>query len=275
MTGAADWQGRVGRTWAEEAERTERAFAGIATALDHAIADMAPAMGTALDIGCGVGSTALSLAAVRPDLSIVGADLSADLVAVAQARAIDRIRFVHDDALRVAAQMASLDLLVSRHGVMFFDDPVAAFTCLHAAVRPDAPLIFSCFGPRRENAWARALDAALDLDSNLVSDAPGPFAFAESGRVSAILDAAGWRRAQVWDHEVPYVVGVGVDPVADALAFFRRIGPAAPVLAAAPPDERGRIEDRLRDLLAARTRDGAVAFTASIRIWHAVAGERA
>lgn len=275
MTAAADWQGRVGRTWAEEAARTERSFAGIAAVLDRAIDRVAPESGRALDIGCGVGSTALALAHARPGMTIVGADLSADLVAAAQARATDRVRFVHGDALAVAADLGPLDLLVSRHGVMFFDDPVAAFAQLRAATRPAAPLVFSCFGPRRDNDWVRALEEAIGLDGDPSSDAPGPFAFSDPARVSAILAAAGWRDAQVAAYDVPYVVGGGEDPAADALAFFRRIGPAARALAAAAPEERARIEERLHDVLAARTRDGAVAFTASIRIWTAVAGKRA
>jgi hypothetical protein len=158
---------------------------------------------------------------------------------------------------------------------MFFDEPIAAFAQLRAAARTGAALVFSCFGPRRDNDWVRALEEAIGLDGDPSSDAPGPFAFSDPARVSAILAAAGWRDAQVAAHDVPYLVGGGEDPAADALAFFRRIGPAARALAAAAPEERAQIEERLRELLAARTRDGAVAFTASIRIWTAVAGKRA
>ena len=275
MTNALDWQGRVGRTWAEEASRTERAFAGIAALLDRTIAGVAPATGRALDIGCGVGSTALALAAVRPGLAITGADLSADLLARATSRAVPSTTFVHGDAVAVAADLAPLDLLVSRHGVMFFADPAAAFAALRAAARVGAPLVFSCFGPRADNDWVVAVNEAIEAPAAAAADyAPGPFGFADDVFVASLLKRTGWREAHVAAHAVPYVVGGGEDPVADALAFFRRIGPAAPVLAAASPAVRARIEDRLAAALAARTRDGAVAFTASIRIWHAVAGER-
>lgn len=275
MTNATDWQGRVGRTWAEEANRTERAFAGIAALLDRTIAEVAPATGRALDIGCGVGSTALALAAARPGLAVTGVDLSPDLVAVAASRAGASTAFVHGDAVAVAADLAPLDLLVSRHGVMFFADPAAAFAALRAAARAGAPLVFSCFGARADNDWVVAVDEAIEAPAAAAADyAPGPFGFADDVFVASLLKRTGWREAHVAAHAVPYLVGVGDDPVADALGFFRRIGPAAAVLAAAPHAARARIEDRLAAALAARTRDGAVAFTASIRIWHAVAGER-
>lgn len=272
MTTAADWQGRVGRTWAEEAARTERSFAAIAAALDARIADVAPASGRALDIGCGIGSTTRALAACRPHLQVTGADLSTDLVALARSRALPNTRFLHGDAVEAAETLAPLDLLVSRHGVMFFDDPVTAFSRLRAAVRPGAPLVFSCFRARGENDWFGEITTALGIATPAEAGyAPGPFGFADRAFVADLMRRTGWRDAQAEPLDLPYVVGAGADPAAEALAFFRRIGPAAPLLAGAPPADRVAMEARLADVLAARTRDGATAFTAGVWIWHAVA----
>lgn len=278
MTTAAEWQGRVGRVWAEEHARTERAFADIARCLDAAIADVAPATGRALDIGCGIGSTSLALSDARPGLAVIGADLSGELVMVASERARDRsVTFVTGDAVSTAAAHAPLDLLVSRHGVMFFPDPLAAFAGLAATAAPDAPLVFSCFRARRDNEWADAIDRTLGVSPpSATGYAPGPFAFADPDATAAILSAAGWRSVEVEAHDVRYVVGTGEDPVADALAFFRRIGPAAATLAAATPAERARLEDRLAVMLRERTSGDVTAFTAAIWIWRARAmGETA
>ncbi|TCP32777.1 class I SAM-dependent methyltransferase [Sphingomonas sp. BK235] len=287
MTSGADWSARVGATWAAEWQRTERAFADVAEVLDSAIASVAPDSGRAADVGCGVGSTALALAAARPGLFVSGIDLAAPLVAIARERTAvlaphtgggaegdRRVDFLVGDAAALLPTLAPLDLIVSRHGVMFFDDPVTSFAAMARAARSGAPLVFSCFRTRGENDWATALDAAAGVSPRSTGAyAPGPFGLADHALTQDVLAAAGWRGATATRHDLRYVVGAGDDPAGDALAFFRRIGPAASVLAAAAPEERAAIERRIVAALAPRIRDGAVAFTAAIWIWVAHAGE--
>ncbi len=280
MTGAADWSGRVGRVWADEWRRTERAFVGIAAVLDAAIATVAPGSGRALDIGCGVGSTTLALADARPGMDVTGADLAAPLIAVANARAAEvapdiRPAFGVGDAIVTATALAPVDLMVSRHGVMFFDDPVAGFAALRRAAAPGAPLVFSCFRARVENDWSHAVDRVLGVQPAVAGYAPGPYALADRTATAAILREAGWSDVTATPHDVPYIVGAGDDAVADALAFYRRIGSAAAILSAATPEHRGTLEARLAEMLATRIHGDAVTFTAAIWIWTARAGEAA
>ncbi|WP_341209438.1 class I SAM-dependent methyltransferase [uncultured Sphingomonas sp.] len=277
MTGAADWRGRVGEVWAAEYVRTERAFSAIAAALDAAIAAVAPVSGLAVDLGCGVGGTTLALAAARPMVQVTGIDLSPALIALARRRvgeAAGAPAFVVGDVLHVLPTLAPLDLLVSRHGLMFFADPVAAFSVLRAATAPGAPLVFSCFAGRPENEWVTVPERALGLSSPVDSDyAPGPFALADGTFTRALLHDGGWNDVQIRPWRLDYVVGSGPDPVEDALAFYRCIGPLASLLSAATPAERQRLEQRLRDVLASRIRDGAVTFSAAIWIITARAGK--
>lgn len=289
MTSATDWRGRVGDVWAEEHARTERAFGGIAAALDAAIGLVAPRAGAAADLGCGVGGTTLALAARRPALRITGIDLSPALIAIARRRAFQetgaRARrgapaadatFVVGDAVQVLPTLAPLDLLVSRHGLMFFADPFAAFAALRAAAAPRAPLVFSCFPPRSANDWVTAPEAALSVMPSAASGyAPGPFALGDEAFIRALLDRGGWEEARIDRLSVDYAVGAGADPVGDALAFYRRVGPLASLLAAGDPADRARHEAALRELFAARIRDGAVTFSATIRIVTARAGKEA
>lgn len=274
MTDADQWRGRVGGVWAEEWRRTDRSFACLAPLLDAAILAVAPASGTALDVGCGAGSTGLALAAARPGLRVTGIDLSPELVAVAAGRRAGTPNFDVEVA-DVSAPPAWLavrrfDLAVSRHGVMFFADPAAGLCAIRRLLAPGAPLVFSCFQSAAHNPWATELGAAVAGEPPPpAGDAPGPFAFADADRVAALLGAAGWAQAEVRAAEWRYVAGEGADPVADALGFVTRIGPAARALAASSADGREAALSRLRVALARRRTGDTIDFPAAAWIWTA------
>lgn len=266
MTTAPDWQARVGDVWAAEWRRTDRSFADLARLLDSAILAVAPASGTAVDLGSGAGATSLALAAARPDLAVHGIDLSTALVAVATERAAERglanARFTAGavpDALG-----AGYDLAVSRHGVMFFDDPAAAFRGIAAALRPGAPLVFSCFRSPGENPWASHTIAALGgrLDSPQ-GYAPGPFAFADPDRVTTLLTDAGFTDVALRPADYTYRAGEGADPAADAVDFFRRIGPVSRQVAETPEADRPALLERLRVILAEQVSGEVLDFPAA------------
>lgn len=268
MTTHIDWTGRVGTVWAEEWRRTERAFADLAPRLDAAILAAAPAGAiNALDIGCGAGATAAAFAAARPDAQVTGADLSPDLVAVAEAHhARANLSFRTADALVAAAGLAPLDLIVSRHGVMFFADPIAAFTRLAAATRPGGRLVFSCFAAVADNPWATLITPAPQRSASYV---PGPFAFADPEAGAAVLAAADWADATAVLTRFSYRVGAGEEAVEDAVAFLTRIGPAASRLRDAAPEDRPALLARLRAALTAQRNGPVVDFPAAAWLWTA------
>lgn len=268
MTNAADWAGRVGDVWAAEWRRTDRAFSGLAPHLDAAILAAAPpGPFTALDIGCGAGTTAMTLARARPDATVVGADLSDDLLAVARQRGAElpNLHFIHGDAGETAGQVRP-DLLLSRHGVMFFPDPHVAFTALRKATSADARLVFSCFAAIEDNPWATLV---TDAPSRSTSYVPGPFAFADQAVGRAFLIAAGWRDPSPRHIDFRYRAGAGTDPVSDAMDLFTRIGPAASLLRDTAPADRPSIEARLRDRLTAQRSGDTVDFPAAAWLWSA------
>jgi ubiquinone/menaquinone biosynthesis C-methylase UbiE len=234
------WNSKVGDTWARMQERLDRAFTPVTAAL---LSVAAPQPGEAvLDVGCGSGETTLALAAAVGDGgSVLGVDISAQLLERASARA----EALQSDAEFRNADAASLDdeggfdLVVSRFGVMFFDDPVAAFANLHRLAAPAGRLVFACWQPPAENLWAtlpmQVLGGLLPETPAADPHAPGPFAFADPARVAAILADAGWHDIGFDDLPFAMVVGEGDDPVAAAVQFNLRIGPAARAVREAGP----------------------------------------
>lgn len=261
MTSASDWQGTVGRSWASEWRRTDVSFSDLTPKLLAAIAREPGA--TVVDIGCGAGELSIAVAAARPQARVTGVDISGDLVETARSRAVQaNLAFELADASQW--QPASRpDLYISRHGVMFFSDPQAAFAHLAAQAAPGARMVFSCFRKAAENDWAAAVAALLPKgDSPQASPtAPGPFAFALPEHVLRCM--AGWQAVEFKPVDFRYIAGTGPDAVAEAMALFRRIGPAAAALRTLPDAERAEIERRLADLVEAHHRDGQVAFNAA------------
>lgn len=263
MTNIMDWQAQVGRTWADNYQLTDRSFAGLTQRLLERVTERAG--DAVLDIGCGAGELTLAIARNRPGARVVGVDVSGDLINAARRRGeqLTNAEFILADAGNWREPGFSPDLLVSRHGVMFFDDPVAAFANLHDSASTDAELVFSCFRQASENPWAVGMAKVLGLPPAGGSTAPGPFAFADPQHVENILSAAGWQGIAFEPVDFAYVAGVGEDPVADALAFFRRIGPAAPVLRALDGAARDAAEERLAEWLEGHRSGNLIAFGAA------------
>lgn len=262
MTGKSEWQDRVGKSWAENWQLTDRSLAGLTEQLLHVISGLP---GTRIaDIGCGAGELSLALSRQRPDAQVTGVDISQDLVDAARSRAgASGAEFILADASQWQPAGGAPDLLVSRHGVMFFDDPVAAFAHLRRISAPGARLAFSCFRSREENAWMTGLAGLLPGMAAPDPHAPGPFAFADPERVSAILTAAGWSGLRIEPHDFAYVAGAGENSAADAAAFFARIGPLASVIRDLHGEAREVLNARLAQWIGRHRQDGMVAFPAA------------
>jgi ubiquinone/menaquinone biosynthesis C-methylase UbiE len=263
------WNSAVGDTWARMQARLDLAFTPVTAAL---LSLAAPQPGEdALDIGCGTGETTLALAAaVGDDGSALGLDISEPLLARARERAAE---LLSDADFRCADAAAydeedGFDLIVSRFGVMFFDDPVAAFANLHRRAAPGGRLCFACWQPPADNLWATLpMQVVADLlppQPPADTLAPGPFAFADPQRVEAVLAAAGWHDIAFHAEPFQMVIGEGDDPVAAAVHFNLRIGPAARAIRDAGPDAEAVAKARLATALAAYAADGVVALPGAV-----------
>lgn len=271
---ASEWTGLVGDVWAAEWRRTDRTFADLSLHLDGAIRDRMDGAAILVgDVGCGAGATSIAAARANPKAQVTGMDLSASLLAVAADRAVDlnNVSFVAGPVEDIIPTTGPFDLLVSRHGVMFFPDPVAGLAAMRAGTKPGGGLIFSCFRAPALNLWSSEIVAAmLDVPPPPPDAyAPGPFAFADEAFVRSVLEAAGWSNAEPRAVDFTYRAGEGEDPVADAVAFFTRIGPAARVLRDAPAEHRGGMLDRVAEVCARHRHGNAVDFPAAAWLWSA------
>nr|WP_236519251.1 class I SAM-dependent methyltransferase [Sandaracinus amylolyticus] len=215
-----------------------------------------------LDIGCGAGATTLAMARrLGPQGLCLGVDISAPLIAVAEARATPPAAFLRADAQTHAFTPRDFDAVISRFGVMFFDDPVAAFANIRRAARPGATLTFVAWRSPAENPFMtlapRAAAPFLPLRAP-DPDAPGQFAFADGDRVRRILDESGWTNVDVRAADVPTLIAEQ-----DLLAYVTKLGPVGLALRDADETTRARTTEALRAAYAPSLRDGAARFTAA------------
>ncbi|MBZ4330251.1 class I SAM-dependent methyltransferase [Corallococcus sp. AS-1-12] len=192
------WNGTAGHAWVENQAVIDAMFKPLENLLVEAVAE-----GSArrvLDVGCGTGSTTLAVARrLGAEGRCTGIDISEPMLAAARARAEQEgtpARFIRANAQLHTFEPASFDMIISRFGVMFFEDPVQAFANLRHAARSGARLLAIAWRSPSENPFMTTAErAAAPLLPNLPArkpDAPGQFAFADSNRVHRILEASGW-----------------------------------------------------------------------------------
>lgn len=275
MGGDFDWAKRSGDAWTRRWREIDLALADVAPQLHSMLLDAAPKGAfRALDVGCGAGSTSEQLARDRRDATIIGCDLSPSLVELAKDRlaTLPSIQIILGDAQDVALREKPFDLIFSRHGVMFFDDPTGAFRNLRAAASAGARLIFSCFQDWWANPWASELaSAAADRLLPPPGREAGGFAFAEPACVRQILESAGWSNGEVRPAPFRYVAGTGPRAVDQALEFLTEIGPASRTLWSLPEESRGAATDRMRRVIERHQVGEAVEFPAAAWLWEAQA----
>lgn len=261
----ADWNGSNGERWVANQTRLDHMLAVFG---DAAIAAAAVREGErVLDVGCGAGASSLALAGlVGPTGHVRGVDISEPLIARARACAPTGAPVVFDlaDAATADLSEAAFDLLFSRFGVMFFDDPVAAFAHMRRSLKPGGRLAFVCWRSASENDWVRLPMGAIEGIVPLPPPdpkAPGPFAFGDRERVSRILISAGFADITInaFDASIPFGIGETREAaIDDAVDMAFEVGPLSRALADQPADVRARASQAVRAAFAARPGERSV-----------------
>ena len=225
----------------------------------RAIEALSPQIGEAvLDVGCGAGQSVLQLAdRVGPGGRVTGVDIGRLVLEVARRRAAGRgqVDFIECDALKLALPDCSIDRVFSRFGVMFFQDPVAAFSNFLRMMRPSGRMAFVCWRSLDENELdlfplrAAGLEGWLD---------PTPFSFADSGFIRTTLQTAGFRQVTIEAHD-DMVSSGDLDAM---IAVLLRVGALGRIIRE-NPGMRAAAETRVRTALAQQGNQAAVALKAA------------
>lgn len=264
----ADWNGASGQAWVADADRRDAVLAPV---LDALLGAAAPGTGErVLDVGCGCGATSLAAArAVGDGGHVEGVDLSEPMLDVARRRAaagaVGNVEFVAADA-QTAELPGELNLVISRFGTMFFDDPRRAFGNIARTLRPGGRLCIATWQPLADNDWLTVPAAALLRHGTLPAadpGAPGMFAQSSAGVVGDLLGAAGFTEVEA--RPVQVQLRLGADP-AEATDYLATLGLARAVLDPLGPSERAAALAAVAETLADRAGAGGVTLGAGILV---------
>jgi SAM-dependent methyltransferase len=194
------WNSPAGQQWIDHETALDANHAPVLDVLLDRAA-LKPGQGV-LDLGCGTGASTIRAAGiVGPQGCAEGVDISTVMLDRARIRAYDshatNVAFTLADAQTHRFSPAEFDIMISRFGMMFFNDPVAAFANIARAIRPGGRMVFAAWGPLPRNPWflipRDIAIARLGAPAPLDPSAPGPFAFADSARVIHLMAQAGLR----------------------------------------------------------------------------------
>jgi SAM-dependent methyltransferase len=273
---ASDWGTARGEKWRAQLTGMEAMLAPVDPVLIQALHLDAPYR--IADVACGGGGTTLEIFRRAPANTIVhGFDISPTLIEVARARTLPDERSIAFKVANIATAPAPeepYDRLASRFGVMFFDDPQAAFANLLDWLRPGGQFAFAVWGPLAENPWMTSVREVLaEIVDIPPSDpeAPGAFRYAESSKLLTLLDRAGFRELDVRDWRGDLPMGGGM-PAAEAAHFaLASFSSFSELLAEAGDEVLNNARQSLTAHFSRHQQDGVVRMGARV---HIVTGAR-
>jgi SAM-dependent methyltransferase len=258
------WNGPAGNAWVEAQESLDQVLKPFEDLLVEAVPAGSGAQ--VLDVGCGTGGVALAVAGrLGAKGRCVGIDISEPMIAAARARPerdATPATFIRADVQSHEFEPASFDMIISRFGVMFFDDSVRAFANLRRAAGDGAELRFIAWRSAAENPFMTTAErAAAPLLPNVPPrqpDAPGQFAFGDGRRVHGILEESGWAGIEIRPIDVTCTL-----PEKALVGYLTRLGPVGMALRDADERTRTQVIQTVRAAFDPYVHGAEVRFTAA------------
>jgi ubiquinone/menaquinone biosynthesis C-methylase UbiE len=253
------WNGGESLHYVDHADRYDRQLAPFTEVLLEQVR-LTPHRAL-LDVGCGCG--ALTIAAARIADSAVGIDISAPLMEVASERArtaqMDNVEFIVTDAQTYAFAPGTFDLVVSQFGLMFFDDPVGAFSNLRGSLVPGGRLAFVSWQGLPANEWLTVIASELAKRVEIpefggISEGPGMFALKDQDETTALLETAGFTDV-TFESLAPTILIGGGGTVDQSMEFLLGMGMVRGLVSLAGTDADTMVE-ALRSSLTERYEPG-------------------
>jgi|TARA_B110000263_G_scaffold15665_1_gene12681 ubiquinone/menaquinone biosynthesis C-methylase UbiE len=225
----ANWNSKTGQAWVNNDLKMDLHLEVITTLLFKEFETLGNKH--VLDVGCGSGTTSKLLSdQVGSTGSVEGVDISRPLLELAQAKygTIENIRFTNADAQSFEFKKSFYDQIVSRFGVMFFENPIAAFTNMRQSLKPNGKLNFVCWSALEENEFfilpLKIVLKYLNKPLPNPSKAPGPLAFSNKPYLLKILQSSEFKNIKIKTVKTEML---NFDPVKEQVRFFNKMGLAA------------------------------------------------
>lgn len=254
------WNGGESTHYIDHADRYDRQLAPFTEVLLEQVRLTPPR--SLLDVGCGCG--ALTLAASGIADSVVGIDISVSLREVAAQRAraarIDNVEFVVADAQTHTFIPGMFDLVASQFGLMFFDDPVGAFSNVRRSLAPDGRLAFVSWQGLPANEWLTVIANEVAKYAEIpefggIMKGPGMFALKDQDETTALLETAGFTKV-AFEPLVPTILIGGGGAVDQSIDFLLGMGMVRGLVGLAGTDFRDEVVEDVRSSLTERYEPG-------------------
>ena len=264
VTPAIAWSGERAQRWVRMADELERQLAPVSGLLFDA-AELRSGE-RVLDVGVGTGPTTRQAASiVGPTGAVTGVDIAAEMLVAAADRPSDPdaapIEWRQADVTTWQPEVEPYDVVMSRFGVMFFDDPVAAFTNLRRVTAPGGRLVIAVWAERTASPFFE-LPYSIVMEHRrrwgVEMEAPsaegGAFSLGDPAVAQDVLGRAGWAGVSSEPRPVLLAVGGGLPP-ADAAQVSLDVGPARLVSEDLDENQLAQVKDAVAEAYADRVDD--------------------